>query len=252
MFKKTNPAAVVGLGGHDSERGSDAYAEAYVQILGAHSQLCQEKFLNYGNRCGHDKHVPRRTFLPEHHKPRPSILEEAKVRIHQYYFEQKSYLFNLVFKRSERREAIRQICEVLLHYVCLSTFRIGYYFKDQFNPLSLKQIAEKANLSIYRAKRALADLARAGYLNIRLRYRHENKKYIPEISIRTLTEQFFVDLGFSLKRLAKKRKWKEKKQIELNDKKNLEIYHQLKTDHPKFTGPQLAKLALKKLKKLIE
>jgi hypothetical protein len=93
----------------------------------------------------------------------------------------------------------------------------------------------------------MSDLARAGYLKIKTCYKIENKRYIPEVSIRTLTEQFFFDLGFSKKRLENKRKWKQKKQKESNDNKRLEIYHKLKEQHPKLRGPQLAKKALRNL-----
>ena len=97
--------------------------------------------------------------------------------------------------RSERREAIAAVSQVLLHYLELSTLRVGFYVGlNKFIHLDIEYIAKKANLSFSRAKRAITALAEAGYIKITRQYKKkEDGTFDGEPSIREIAVQFFID-----------------------------------------------------------
>ncbi len=174
-----------------------------------------------GNRCGHVPGTPRFFRPPDHHKPRPSTLEKAICQFKDVYRQPKRFLKKLVTvhkngrqKRSERREAVTSVAQVLLHYLELSTLRVGFYTDpDQFKALDLKYIAQKAGISFLRAQRAIADLVKAGYIKVSRQFnKKEDGSFDGLASIRRIAIQFFMDLGINMQQLAFERDWKRKKE----------------------------------------
>jgi len=173
-----------------------------------------------GNRCGHVLNVPRFFNQPDHHKRRPSVLEHAIEQLKNVYSRPKKFFRKLSTfhphdrqKRSERREAIASVSQVLLHYLELSTLRVGFFADPtKFIPLDLKYIAKQAGLSISRAKRALADLAKAGYLKLTRQFtKKDDGTFKGTPSIREIAVQFFIDLGIDIQKLFFAREWRRKK-----------------------------------------
>lgn len=173
-----------------------------------------------GNRCGHVPHAPQFFNQPDHHKRRPSVLGNAIEQLKNVYRSPKKFFRKLSTfhphdrqKRSERREAIASVSQVLLHYLELSTLRVGFFANStKFVPLDLKYIAKQAGISISRAKRAMADLAKAGYIKLTRQFTKQDDgtfKGVP--SIREIVVQFFIDLGIDVQKLFFSREWKRKK-----------------------------------------
>ncbi|CAM4397069.1 MAG: hypothetical protein LEGION0398_MBIBDBAK_00209 [Legionellaceae bacterium] len=174
----------------------------------------------YGNKCGHKKDVFRSPVLPLHHKERPSVLEKAKERLANAFLSPKKYLASLSFlnpshkqKKSERREAICAVLCVLLHHTELDTLEVRKVFTFEYSrPLSLKEIAQMANIPLWRATRALRDVVKAGYLTCQKRFKKTSAmNYYGEYSLRKLTHKFFKEVGINLASLEKARHWKRKK-----------------------------------------
>ena len=180
-----------------------------------------------GNRCGHLPHQPRFYLRPEHTKARPSVLEHAIERLKDVYHRPKKFFKKLATfhpsdrqKRSERREAIASVSQVLLHYLELSTLRVGFYAGTKFIHLDLEYIAKKAGLNFIRTKRAMADLVKAGYIQVSRQFdKKEDGTFKGKPSIREISVQFFVDLGMDIQKLFFTREWKRKKQEKVFQKK---------------------------------
>jgi hypothetical protein len=196
-----------------------------------------------GNRCGHVPSEPRFFNRPDHHKARPSVLEKAVERLKDVYRQPKKFFKKLgTFhsnnrqKRSERREAVVSVAQVLLHYLELSTLRVGFHAESlEFIALDLEYIAKKAGISVLRARRALADLIRVGYLKVSRRFdKKENGSFAGFPSIREISIQFFIDLGIDAKQLIFARDWKRKKQEKAK----------AKATHKKLSGILHAAVAL--------
>jgi hypothetical protein len=173
-----------------------------------------------GNRCGHATDAPRFFNQPESHKRRPSVLANAIEQLQDVYRRPKKFFRKLSTfhphdrqKRSERREAIASVSQVLLHYLELSTLRVGFYGSpNKFVPLDLKYIAKKAGLSFSRAKRAITDLAKAGYIKLTRQFtKQDDGTFKGAPSIREIAVQFFIDLGLDVQKLFFARDWKRKK-----------------------------------------
>jgi hypothetical protein len=174
-----------------------------------------------GNRCGHVPDAPRFYCRPAHHKSRPSLLEEAIEKLTAGYKRPKRFLRKLFdlhpkgrLKRSERREAIASVSQVLLHYLELETLQVGFYtLPNVFVSLDLKYIAKQAGLSLLRARRAINDLVKAGYVKLLRQFnKNEEGQFKGLASIRELTASFFSDLGIDSHHLFFLREWKRKKQ----------------------------------------
>jgi hypothetical protein len=180
-----------------------------------------------GNRCGHVPNDPRFYLRPENSKTRPSILENAIERLKDVYRRPKKFFRKLATfhphnrqKRSERREAIASISQVLLNYLELSTLRVGFYAETKFINLDLEYIAKKAGLNFIRGKRAIADLVKAGYIKVSRQFdKKEDGTFKGKPSIREISVQFFIDLGIDVQKLFYTREWKRKKQEKLFQKK---------------------------------
>ena len=181
-----------------------------------------------GNRCGHARGAPRYYHRPEHHKRRPSVLEEAIRAVMEFNFYPKKFLKNVGTlnpknrrKRSERREAIVSVSQVLIHYVELITLKVGFYTSSgAMVLLDLDYIAEKAGVAVIRAKRAINDLVKAGYIKLSSQFkRKDDGSFIGLPSIREISLSFFSDLGIDLQRLFFLREWKRKQKEKKDSKK---------------------------------
>ena len=113
------------------------------------------------------------------------------------------------------------VTQVLLHYLELVTLRVGFYNgSDKFIPLDLEYIAKKAGINFIRAKRAIADLAKAGYIKITRQFdKKEDGTFNGLPSIREISIQFFIDLGIDMQKLFFAREWKRKKREKERAKK---------------------------------
>jgi hypothetical protein len=165
--------------------------------------------------------VPRFFSPPAHHKLRPAVLDRAIDALKAVYWKAKKFFKKLATThsngrqvRSERRESIAAVSQVLLHYLELSTLKVGFYAGlDKFIHLDIEYIAKKANLSFSRAKRAITALAEAGYIKITRQYKKkEDGTFAGEPSIRQISVQFFIDLGMDVQKLFFARDWKRKKE----------------------------------------
>jgi hypothetical protein len=174
-----------------------------------------------GNRCGHTPDAPRFFCPPESHKRRPPVLDRAIDQWKVVYRKAKKFFRKLATThtdgrqvRSERREAIAAVSQVLLHYLELSTLKVGFYVGlNKFIHLDIEYIANKANLSFSRAKRAINALAGAGYIKITRQYKKkEDGTFDGEPSIREIAVQFFIDLGMDVQKLFFARDYKRKKE----------------------------------------
>lgn len=183
-----------------------------------------------GNRCGHTPDAPRFFCPPGHHKRRPPVLDRAIDKWEEVYRKAKKFFKKLATShdngrqvRSERREAIAAVSQVLLHYLELSTFRVGFYAGfNKFIHLDIEYIAKKANLSFSRAKRAITALAEAGYIKITRQYKKkEDGTFDGEPSIREISIQFFIDLGIDVQKLFFARDWKRKNEEKAQAKNGL-------------------------------
>lgn len=186
--------------------------------------------MEFGNKCGHDKMLPRGFLRPATHKGRPFLLEEAIAALDHFYYHPLAYLKNLLtfmpsptandslrarFKRSERREAIKVVAEAILYYLDIETLTLGFKTLSGWWAPTLEKLADIAGIPVQRAKRALHDLAKAGYLKItRHRLRQGQGVYRAKPSIRQIMPSFFADLGIALKRLKKTQERRRKADIE--------------------------------------
>jgi hypothetical protein len=171
----------------------------------------QAKNTCFGNKCGHDPLNPRFYLRPLEHKPRPSVLERTLTVLQDAYFLPEKFLKALNFKgrqkRSCRREAIIAVSQVMVHYMDLATFEVGYFAGNKFIRIDLDRIVELSGLTYSRAKRALKDLVKAGYLKV-------TRQFVGERSITSIREilfKFFVDLKIRSLKLKKAQAWKRKK-----------------------------------------
>lgn len=217
MFLKTNiPETTLCLEGAGVNFGDKKPSDLVI----LNDRINQIQAIVSGNRCGHAPDAPRFFNQPDHHKRRPSVLGNAIEALKVVYRRPKKFFRKLATfhphdrqKRSERREAIASVSQVLLHYLELSTLRVGFFVDlTKFVPLDLKYIAKQAGISISRAKRAMADLAKAGYIKLTRQFTKQDDgtfKGVP--SIREVAVQFFIDLGIDVQKLFFSREWKRKK-----------------------------------------
>lgn len=234
MLLKTNiPETTQCFAGRSVEFGDRMLDRLIVDDQANKLQVVSQIAL--GNRCGHVPNDPRFYLRPENHKRRPTVLEKAIEALQDAYRWPKKLLKKLLGlnpskrrKRSERREAMTSFLQVLIHYLDLVTLRVGFYNeKSEFIHLDLEYIAKKARVSLNRAKRAVADLVKAGYIEIVRRFdKKEDGTFKGLPSVRKVSMQFFIDLGADMQRLFIAREWKRKKQEKALAKKN----------HTKLTG----------------
>lgn len=178
-----------------------------------------------GNGCGHLKTVPRFYTFPSHHKPRPSVLQNAIDILKDAYFLPKKFagFVGLRQKRTERRESIVSVAQTLLHYTDLKTLEVSIPTdNDSLEPNILK-IAQYAQVNYERAKRALRDLVKMGYLSITRQYGTTSKGHEYRLpSKRRFSISFFTDLGINYRKITEARDWKIKREC-----KDIPVEHSL-------------------------
>lgn len=195
-----------------------------------------------GNNCGHIPENPRWFSPPEKHK-RPKILTEIQQRIRQYYQKPAQLLPLLCYiygnkskkskkrqQRSERREACINVLACLLHYMDLTTLRVGIPQTDgSFKGIDMRFIAERCGLNLRRVERAMNDLVKSGLVTV-----HPLCEKISEIAykgyaaIRTISKQLFTI--FSLegrlrheRERASERQKKKNRKAEAKGRANIDL-----------------------------
>lgn len=157
----------------------------------------------HGNKCGHRPDCPR-WFEPPPQHTRPKIIEKIIGEIRRYYREPASSIPSLNLangsdrqQRSERREACLSVLGCLLHYLDLTTLRVGIPQNDtSFSGISMPFIAEKTGLSLKRAERAIRDLVRAGLITVHpLCEKISDTVYKGYAAIRTISAKLFTIFG---------------------------------------------------------
>lgn len=163
---------------------------------------CQQ--LPWSNYCNHIPTSPDFFRLPETHKPRAKIIQETIKRLCAAYFKPKKLLNSLQYHndttgnqvKSQRRNAEIALLQVMIYYLDDATGRVGRRLNDgTFKDISIKKLAGYAKLRLKRAKRAMVDIVKAGYIKVTRQYtRAENGEYIGLPSIREFLPKFFIDL----------------------------------------------------------
>lgn len=190
----------------------------------------------HGNNCGHTPDLPR-WFEPPKQHTRPKLIEKAIQEIRRYYSEPASTIPSLNLangsdrqQRSERREACLSVLGCLLHYLDLATLRVGIPQNDSsFQGISMPFIAEKAELNLKRAERAVRDLIKAGLITVHpLCKKLSDTLYKGYAAIRTVSAKLFTIFGMAgrlrferdkasarLKKKTRKHETKNKAKIDL-------------------------------------
>lgn len=156
------------------------------------------------NYCDHAPSVPKLFIVPANHKPRAKVVQETNNKLAQAYGKPKSSLKTLQFHdatghrvKSQRREAAIALLQVMNYYQDDATGRIGRSLQDgTFCDMTLETLAQKAGIAYRRAKRALTDIVRAGYLRVTKQFvRNANTGEVRGLaSIRSFLPKFFIDL----------------------------------------------------------
>lgn len=172
-----------------------------------------------GNWCGHFPDSPRFFAKPEHHRSRPKILTWASEAWRRFYSSPNSCFKEIRFtrkstrqQRSESREAVASIAEVILHYTELASLRVGVPHKTEgFTSLGIEFLAKKAGIGLKRAQRAVAVMKRAGYLKLIERFEIKGEEFIGLAAVKSLTPSFFKACGVNLQALAAQRRLARKR-----------------------------------------
>jgi hypothetical protein len=185
------------------------------------------------NFCDHHPNNMRGFDRPSEHKKRYQAIEECIEKLNQALETPRQILKNLFYpqkkKRSQRREAIVRVLQVMLHYMDMESFQVGFLNdKLEFIRFDLKKIAQYAKINFSRAKRAIKDIECAGYIKIQEQYEtlaDGSKRALA--AIKTFTRKFFREIGIDHLKLFQQREHKRKE----NEKKFLprakEMWNQL-------------------------
>ena len=170
-----------------------------------------------GNWCGHDPKTPRFFQKPQEHKERPKIISWAIDAWRRYYGLPSSYFKEIRLRRnstrqqrSEAREALASIAQVLLHYTELASLRVGIpHASEGFRSLTIQFLADKAGIGLKRAQRAVKLLVRAGYLKMIERFDVKvdegKERFIGLAAVKCLTPAFFKACNINLQALSAQR-----------------------------------------------
>jgi hypothetical protein len=182
--------------------------------------------LGSGNRCGHDPEAPRAFVSPAEHRPRPGVLRKLIERVHGY-FDHPARLPSLNAangkarqQRSERREACILLLSSLIHYLDLTTLRVGIPCGDgSFIGLTMDKLAEVAGLGLRRAERSLHDLVAAGILTVfPISTQIAPGEFVGRAAIRVIPSALFGTFGLG-ERLKRERAKASKRRREEEPKK---------------------------------
>ena len=175
----------------------------------------------------HEKLDPQFYERPEHHKRTYDVLHFACERLKDYYFTPRdNWLPNLEFARdssrqtrSERREAIAAVGQVMANHVDMATLKVAFWKQEGHYPISVALLAQLAKLSRRRCERALADMKRAGYLEFEYRVKKlADGSLQPMVAIKKLAKLFFYHLGISFEKLQQVQDYAKKKLAKVSKK----------------------------------
>ena len=185
-----------------------------------------------GNRCGHNKFAPILNPPDFQIPPKlPAILRDSIAKVEGFYHSpdilsavwkgrptpiqphhKNPKFISIRVMRSERREAICRILVLLIAMTDLRTLNIGYlnYKTGQFRIPDILWFAEKSQLSELRVQRAMADLRRAGLLEVHERAvatkgEDGRTQFRARTALRKLSERVFTLLGIDRRRLHREK-----------------------------------------------
>jgi hypothetical protein len=197
----------------------------------------QDDFCFIGNRCGHISNAPVFFKRDTQKKTPPDALVFAFNAVKEYYYKPEKWLKNLMYsresdrqQRSEAREAISRITQVILDHTDLATLQTVKFnpYTESYRPLKVSEMAELAGISYKRCVRALKALKESLYLKLHYRTKiTDNGEIRAEAAIKYVSRDLFYDLGVSVSKLArcisyaKKRLYGKKRKAEKENKKRL-------------------------------
>jgi len=128
-----------------------------------------------------------------------------------YYDDPKNHLERIFYsresdrrQRSESREAVSLVSQVIFNHLDLASMQVVKYTKDgELIPMSVNQIAEEARISERRTYRALDVLKRAGYIEFEYRNKKTGDEIIALRSIKRISMSMFEHLGIVRDKVAK-------------------------------------------------
>lgn len=144
--------------------------------------------------------------------PFPEVLQVALNNLELFREGDCTYLENMEFVRktprlirSEYREAIYRVCSYLIKHMNLHDFKVGIIDVETqtVSPITVKTIANKTQLSVYRVWRVIAHLKQSGYLKCTKRFKVNATKtsFSGLASVKELSKAFFFALGVKAKRI---------------------------------------------------
>lgn len=177
-----------------------------------------------GNRCGHRVDQPR--FYQPNKPSAIKILQNAQDNCKKFYYQYSKchYLPSLLIVRnsnrkirSEGREHILSIVQILIQYCDLASMKVGVPNQNgTFWSPSLKWLAEKAGfrkstdphlVGQKRAWRAIKTLVNAGYIEVQQRSKlNAEGQFKSFAAIKKVSEKLFLELGISKQRFDNYRK----------------------------------------------
>jgi hypothetical protein len=159
--------------------------------------------LPWHNYCCHLPLQPTFFTIPVEHKPRALTIVEIIKRLSTAYFNPQKQLPALQNHldtgnqvKSARREAAITLLQVMAYYVDDATGRIGRRLQDgTWRDLTIKKLAAYAKIRFKRAKRAMHDIMKAGYIKVTRQWMRDDKgRYKGLPSVRTFLPKLFIDL----------------------------------------------------------
>lgn len=223
MMQGRMPAQIVDtFCGEENNLSSSKTTEA---IIPHNDGACQ--VLPWPNYCGHLPNQPEFFSPPKTHKQRSKIITETMQSLEVAYFDPQAKLASIQNHidtgdqvKSPRREAVIRILQVMLYYVDDASGRVGRRLQDgRFEDLSVSKLAALANLRLKRAKRAMKDIIKSGYLFVTRQFqRARNGDIFALPSMKEFTPKFFMELDikgklwqgwFALKNWKKEREAKK-------------------------------------------
>jgi hypothetical protein len=204
----------------DKRPDASGFFDGKTSIQGAVTTYCGEdntivspkRHYQNGNKCGHFPLQPR---LYSSQVKRPLPIYRAIQNANEYYWRPNNYLQDLQDirkKRSERREGIAAVIQVILDYTDLATLTVGIPTKKEIQYLTLRFIAKKARVNLRRTYRVISCLVKAGYLTIERRCERVGEGlYKGLAAIRKVSAKLFVHLGVEYSILSLTQGWLRKR-----------------------------------------
>lgn len=196
-----------------------------------------------GNFCEHSPVYPALEIPKLLADKFPPILKKLCERISRYYYDPMDWLPSVNAangskrqQRSERREAVVLLLTAILRRTELTSMRCGTPTRQGFRPLSMKELAALAGISVQRASRALRDLRRGGIVSCyQKRYLNDEGHYRAYYAIRKVERAIFglfdipgwevkAAMKYAVKKLKQKvQQWAEQAQRHLSVRDVLKV-----------------------------